>query len=249
MKVYDYDVIWFIDTVKSLLKSWYNEYELSTFSIKINPIHMIDKDLYNDECHDDIICEYNDICLLSKYAKNTIDNKTCFYYSGDSEKLYTFDVRYLMKDCIMLLDCIVHNTSLRKILITGRDHSLYKSILSYMNPDLIIDSCNTNEFGRKINDEYDCIFIIPFMKSVLWPFFNIKSKYYIIYGLYEYSPNIEYYDDSFDKIEDVKSHKYEIQDVNSTYWYGYIFGDGKFNLDPYDKAKGSCIDGVDDNGE
>ena len=125
----------------------------------------------------------------------------------------------------MLLKCILDNKDINSVLIIGRDHDLYSSILSSYNRFSNIDHCDINEYGRYSNKEYDCVLIIPYMESQIRDIFHIGSKNYILYGIYNnYRNSIHYSNQYLDIYKKYEEMFIPVKEINSRYWNGIIFG-------------------------
>lgn len=218
--MYHQDIDWLSRSINNIYKTYdfIKDYSLPRY--QVDPEFMLNKDFYNNELHDSIVAEYDDICIISKYCENANGDMKNFIYE-DSEKLYSYNYHELIEDILMILKCIQDTEFINKILIIGRDNNLYSSILNSYNK-FIIDRCDINEYGRYINDQYDCVLIIPYMESQIRNIFSIHSKSFILSGIYNNFRNIKFYYDQLTPIIEVYDNRYKT--ISSRYWNSIVFG-------------------------
>ena len=236
---YDYYINTYKEDIDYITRQFINIYDTYEFDsdlpiFQVDPEFMLNKNFYNNEFHDPVIAQYDDICILSKYAENANADLKNFIYE-DSEKLYSFKYNELMEDILILLKCILDNKDINSVLIIGRNHNLYSSILSSYNQLSNIDHCDINEYGRYSNKEYDCILIIPYMESQIRDIFHIGSKNYILYGIYNNYRNTIYYSNQYlDIYKKYEEMLIPVNQINSRYWNGMVFG--HMSISRYDNS-------------
>ena len=182
--------------------------------------------------YDNVLVSFNDVTIYAGDESPELNTPYNIRYGNVCDHLYHFNTYELFKNNLLLLECINRTTDIDSILIIGKDNDLWGRVIDLKYPHRFskVTCCDLYEYDKFLIYDYDCVFIIPYLDSMIHTLFNAfsDSKLKIISGI-QIPERQDFY------AEQLHGYEYD-NSIYSHFWGAWIYG--KLNTSLYDKIHG-----------